>query len=142
MASAERVEVMKAPKAKILKVLTDYESYSDFMEGVSKVQVLERDGDSVKCQYDLNVIKKFSYILDLKESDEGVSWSFNSGDIFSQNEGSWKLKELSADETEVTYNVEVEIKVKMMGSGMIIKKLVNTTLPSMMKAVEKRAQNI
>lgn len=142
MASAERVEVMKAPKAKILKVLTDYESYSDFMEGVSKVQVLERDGDSVKCQYDLNVIKKFSYILDLKESDEGVSWSFNSGDIFSQNEGSWKLKELSADETEVTYNVEVEIKVKMMGSGMIIKKLVNTSLPSMMKAVEKRAQNI
>ena len=88
------------------------------------------------------MIKKFSYILDLKESDEGVSWSFNSGDIFSQNEGSWKLKELSADETEVTYNVEVEIKVKMMGSGMIIKKLVNTSLPSMMKAVEKRAQNI
>ena len=87
-----------------------------------------------------NINKKFSYTLNLEESDDGVSWSFDEGDIFAINNGSWKLKDLGDGTTEVTYAIEVEIKIKMMGTGMITKKLVNTSLPSMMKSVEKRAQ--
>ncbi len=142
MASATRKEIMKASKKNILTVLKDYEHYSDFMDGVSKVSVISRDGNNVKAEYDLNVIKKFQYILNLVENENGISWTFDSGDIFSTNSGSWELKELSENETEVTYNVEVEIKIKMMGTGMITKKLVDTSLPSMMKSVEKRAQKI
>ncbi|MAX66136.1 MAG: hypothetical protein CME66_04300 [Halobacteriovoraceae bacterium] len=112
------------------------------MDGVSKVTVINRDGNKVKAKYDLNVIKKFSYTLNLEESETGISWSFDEGDIFSVNSGSWSLKDLGDGTTEVTYKVEVEIKVKMMGTGMITKKLVNTSLPSMMKSVEKRAQKL
>ena len=142
MASATRTETMNVAKDKILAVLKDYESYSDFMDGVSKVTVESRDGNTVKAKYDLNVIKTFSYVLSLEESDNGVSWSFDNGDIFSINNGSWELKDNGDGTTEVTYNIEVEIKVKMMGTGMITKKLVNTSLPSMMKSVEKRAQSL
>ena len=142
MASATRTERMNVAKDKILAVLKDYESYSDFMDGVSKVTVESRDGNTVKAKYDLNVIKTFSYVLSLEESDNGVSWSFDNGDIFSINNGSWELKDNGDGTTEVTYNIEVEIKVKMMGTGMITKKLVNTSLPSMMKSVEKRAQSL
>jgi ribosome-associated toxin RatA of RatAB toxin-antitoxin module len=142
MASATRTETMNVAKDKILAVLKDYESYSDFMDGVSKVTIESRDGNTVKAKYDLNVIKTFSYVLSLEESDNGVSWSFDNGDIFSINNGSWELKDNGDGTTEVTYNIEVEIKVKMMGTGMITKKLVNTSLPSMMKSVEKRAQSL
>ncbi|MDP7321084.1 MAG: SRPBCC family protein [Bacteriovoracaceae bacterium] len=142
MASAERTEIMEASLENILSVLKDYEAYSEFMDGVSKVTVINRDGNKVKAKYDLNVIKKFSYTLNLEESETGISWSFDEGDIFSVNSGSWSLKDLGDGTTEVTYKVEVEIKVKMMGTGMITKKLVNTSLPSMMKSVEKRAQKL
>ena len=142
MASATRTEVMNASKENILAVLKDYESYSEFMDGVSSVKVLEKKGNVSKAQYDLNVIKTFSYVLELTESEDGISWTFDSGDIFSVNNGSWELEDLGDGTTEVTYNIEVEIKIKMMGTGMITKKLVNTSLPSMMKSVEKRAQNL
>lgn len=142
MANAERTEIMNASKESLLSVLKDYESYPDFMDGVSHVEVIEKSGNKVKAKYDLNVIKTFSYVLNLEESEDGVSWSFDSGDIFSINNGSWKLKDLGNGTTEVTYSIEIEIKIKMMGTGMITKKLVNTSLPSMMKSVEKRAQSL
>ena len=142
MANAEKTLVMNAPKDKILAVLKDYESYSEFMDGVSKVQIESRDGNVTKAKYDLNVIKTFSYTLELTDTDDGLSWTFDHGDIFSVNSGSWDLKDLGDGTTEVVYNIDIEIKIKMMGTGMITKKLVNTSLPSMMKSVEKRAQNL
>lgn len=143
MASAQRTEIMEASAENIYKVLTDYNSYGDYMDGVSKVEVIERNGNTVLAKYDINMIKKFSYVLKLEEvENKSISWSFVEGDIFSQNSGSWVLKDLGDGTTEVEYNVEVDIKVKMMGSGMIIKKLVNTSLPALMKSVEKRAQDL
>jgi coenzyme Q-binding protein COQ10 len=112
------------------------------MDGVSKVQIESRDGNVTKAKYDLNVIKTFSYTLELTDTEDGLSWTFDHGDIFSINSGSWDLKDLGDGTTEVVYNIDIEIKIKMMGTGMITKKLVNTSLPSMMKSVEKRAQNL
>lgn len=142
MASAQKSVTMNASKEQILAVLKDYESYSEFMDGVSKVTIESRDANKVKAQYDLNVIKTFSYTLELTESDNGISWAFDHGDIFSINNGSWELSDNGDGTTDVTYNIEVEIKIKMMGTGLITKKLVNTSLPSMLKSVEKRAQSI
>ena len=142
MASAEKITIMEASKESILAVLKDYESYPEFMDGVSDVKIIDRSGDSVKAKYDLNVIKVFSYTLALEENDDGLSWTFDNGDIFKTNSGSWVLKDLGDGTTEVTYNVEIEIKIKMMGTGMITRKLVNTSLPSMLKSIEKRAQEV
>ena len=143
MASAERTEIMQASAENIYKVLSDYNSYGEYMDGVSNVEVIERNGNSVLAKYDINMIKKFSYVLKLDEvENESITWSFVEGDIFSTNSGNWKLRDLGDGTTEVTYNVEVDIKVKMMGSGMIVKKLVNTSLPALMKSIEKRAQEV
>ena len=143
MPSATRTEIMKAPVEKIFQVLSNYEAYSEFMDGVSRVEIVSEEGKKTKARYDLNVIKTFSYILNLeKEENKSVAWSFDSGDIFSVNSGSWELEDLGDGTTEVTYSIEGEIKIKMMGSGMITKKLVNTSLPSMTKSVEKRAQGL
>jgi ribosome-associated toxin RatA of RatAB toxin-antitoxin module len=142
MAAAQKSLTMNASKDQILTVLKDYESYSEFMDGVSKVVVESRNGNTIMAKYDLNVIKTFSYVLALTESEDGVSWTFDNGDIFKTNSGSWELSDNGDGTTDVVYNIDIEIKIKMMGTGMITKKLVNTSLPSMMKAVEKRAQGI
>jgi ribosome-associated toxin RatA of RatAB toxin-antitoxin module len=143
MANASRTEVMDASVENVYKVLTDYSSYPEFMDGVSSVDIIESNNGTAKVKYDLNVIKVFSYVLNLTEvENESVSWEFDEGDIFSTNSGSWELKDLGDGTTEVTYNIELEIKIKMMGTGLITKKLLKTSLPSMMKQVEQRAQDL
>lgn len=143
MASASKTLTMKAPIDKIYQVLRDYESYSEFMDGVTSVKILEEEGNHTKAQYNLNMIKKLSYVLNLEhEENKSVKWSFVEGDLFSVNNGSWELTDNGDNTTEVTYSVEVDIKVKIMGAGMITKKLTEVQLPIMMKSVEERAQGL
>lgn len=143
MASETKVQIMNAPIEKIYQVLANYEEYSEFMDGVTSVEVISRDGNKVKAKYSLNLIKQFSYTLDLvEEENKSVSWSFDEGDIFSENSGSWELKDLGDGKTEVTYKVQVDIKIKMLGAGMITKQLTKVQLPALMNSVEKRAQGL
>lgn len=143
MASASKTMTMKASADKIFKVLKDYEAYPEFMDGVTSVKILEQEGNHTRAQYSLNMIKKFSYILNLEhEENKSVSWKFVEGDIFSLNSGSWVLSDNGDGSTDVTYSLDVEVKIKMMGAGMITKKLTEVQLPAMMKAVESRAQSL
>jgi coenzyme Q-binding protein COQ10 len=139
MASAERTETFKVEANQIFDVIKDYESYPDFMDGVSSIEILERDGNTAKVKYNINMIKKFSYTLNLVEESPGrLSWSFESGDLFHSNNGEWILKDNGDGTTDVTYKLDVDFKVKV--PGMISKKLIGSNLPSMMKSVYNRAR--
>ncbi|MAZ47084.1 MAG: hypothetical protein CME65_00885 [Halobacteriovoraceae bacterium] len=143
MASATKTVTMKAPAEKIYQVLRDYEAYSEFMDGVTSVKVISESGNETKAEYSINMIKKFSYVLNLvHEENKSIKWSFVEGDIFSVNSGSWELSDNGDGTTEVVYSVEVDIKVRMMGAGMITKKLTEVQLPILLNSVEKRAQNL
>lgn len=141
MAHAQRTEVFDVSIEKIFKVLTNFEGYPDFMDGVSGVKVLERDGNNVKAEYSLNIIKKFNYTMNHTiEEPNKISWSFISGDLFKKSDGSWTLKDLGDGTTEVTYTVDIDFKV--MVPGMVSKKLVSSNLPSMLKSVKNKAKEI
>ncbi len=141
MAKANRTEVFDAPIENVYAVLLDYESYPDFMTGVDKVTTLESSETSAKVEYEINVIKKLRYTLNLKQTKPTeISWSFNSGDLFKVNEGAWKLKDLGDGKTEVEYSVDIDIKGFIPGSGKIAEKLTETQLPGLMKSVCDRAK--
>lgn len=138
MTSAERTETFEVSAEKIFQVLKDYETYPEFMDGVSRVEVVERNGNKAKVKYHINLIKKFSYVLDLvEEGPHKLSWSFDSGDLFKINSGHWSLKENTDGTTDVTYKVDVDFKV--MVPGMVSKKLIGSNLPSMMQSVLQKA---
>lgn len=139
MAHAEITEVFDVSIDKIFKVLTDFESYPNFMDGVSKVEVTNREGNNIEAEYSLNIIKKFSYTMNhVVEEPNKISWSFISGDLFKKSDGSWTLKDLGDGKTEVNYEVDIDFKV--MVPGMVSKKLVKSNLPSMLKSVQKQAK--
>jgi coenzyme Q-binding protein COQ10 len=143
MAREQKTQIMNVSAENIYKVLINYEAYPEFMDGVTSVTILNRDGNKVKAEYSLNMIKKFTYTLDLvEEENKTVSWTFSDGDIFSVNSGKWDLKDLGDGTTEVNYSIDIEIKIKMLGAGMITKQLTKIQLPAMMKSVEKRASEI
>ncbi|EQC44246.1 type II toxin-antitoxin system RatA family toxin [Bacteriovorax sp. Seq25_V] len=143
MAKAQRTEVFEIDIQKFYNVIIDYKSYPDFVLGVNSIEVLEQDDNGARVKYSIDMIKKLTYILNLKhKAPNSVSWTFESGDLFKINQGGWELKDLGNGKTEVTYSIELDIKGFIPGSGMIVNKLTETSLPSMMKSYFERAKSL
>lgn len=141
MAGVERTEVFDVPAEKIYQVLVDYASYPEFVDGVTSIEVHHQDDASAKVTYNLNLIKTFSYTLNLShEPNKSVSWSLVDGDFFKTNNGRWTLNDLGDGRTEVTYSLDVDFKV--MVPRMISNKLTKSNLPSMMKSYHQRAKSL
>lgn len=140
-AKASREAVFNAPIDKVWAVISNYESYPEFVDGVNGIKVLNRDDKSARVEYTINMIKKLNYVLKMQEqAPNKLSWSFEAGDIFKVNSGSWELKDLGNGTTGVVYSVEVEVKGFFPGAGMIVKTLTEVNLPNMLKAYEDRAK--
>lgn len=138
MASVSRTETFDVEIEKLYNVIVDYNSYPDFVDGVSTINVLEQTESGARVEYGLNLIKKFKYVLSLSHSrPTSVSWEFESGDLFKKNNGSWDLVDLGNGQTEVTYSLDVDVKGFVPKS--IISKLTDSSLPAMMKSYRERA---
>lgn len=139
MASASRTEVVDVDINKLYDVLVDYEKYPEFVDGVSGIKVLAKDEKTAKVEYNLNMIKSFKYIINLKqERPNRLSWSLDSGDLFKKNDGEWKLKDLGNGKTEVTYSLDLDFK--MFAPSSILSALTEKNLPVMMNSFFKRAK--
>lgn len=141
MAHANKVVIFEAPIEKVFQAITDYESYPDFVEGVSAVRVLESTEDGALVEYDLNFIKTFQYRLQMKHTKPTeVRWSLESGDIFKKNQGYWKFKDLGDGRTEVEYDLELD--VKMFAPSALVNKLATKSLPAMLESYHQRARKL
>lgn len=141
MAVADRTETFDVSADKIYQVLTNYEAYPDFMDGVKSVKELSRDGSTAIVEYNLNIIKKFTYKVKISEvENQSISWTFEGGDLFNSNDGSWTLKDNGDGTTDVTYKLDLDFKVKV--PGLMAKKLASSSLPTMMKSVCKKAKSL
>lgn len=143
MANAKRTEVFDVDINKIYNVIVDYAKYPEFVTGVNEVKVESSSDAGAVVTYSIDMIKKLNYTLKLThQKPTKVTWTFMSGDLFKINQGSWELKDLGNNQTEVTYTIELDIKGFIPGSGMIVNKLTETSLPSMMKSYLNRAKSV
>jgi ribosome-associated toxin RatA of RatAB toxin-antitoxin module len=143
MARAERTEVFDVPVDKFYKAIIDYKSYPKFVDGMRSVDIENESSNEVTVKFNLSLIKDISYTLKLSHKlNQEVSWTLVGGDMMKINNGKWTLKDLGGARTEVTYSLEVELKGFFPGLGLIEKTLVNTNLPTNMKAFAKRAASL
>lgn len=121
-------------------VVTDFESYPDFLPDVKSVRV-EKKGKNVVVHFEISVIKTVRYSLAFHMTPgKKVAWTFVDGDLFKDNKGTWTFEEKGKGKTEVTYAVDVEFG--FMVPSLITKKLVGSNLPSMMKRFKERAESL
>lgn len=141
MAQAEIKEVIGVDFDKIFDVITQYENYPKFVDGVNSVQVERKGPGRARVTYQVSMMKDFSYVLDLKEDrDSGrVEWTLVESDMFKTNNGQWQLKSMGPGKTEAFYKLEVEFKIPV--PSLILNRLVKGNLPSMLKSFEKRAKS-
>jgi len=130
---------IKAPLKKVYEVITDFESYPDFLSGSKGAKILKKSGNHLQAEFKVDVIKTISYTLDIKLSPHrGFSWTLVKGDFMKGNTGSWKLEEKKKGVTLASYEVEVDF-------GLLVPKtissmLVGTNLPTMMREIKEQAE--
>jgi ribosome-associated toxin RatA of RatAB toxin-antitoxin module len=120
------------------KVISDFASYPEFVDGVDEIVILKETKTTITAQYQLNLIKKFTYVIKVKKSaPKKISWELESGDIFKKNSGSWSFKESDGG---VLADYTLDVDFKLFVPKMVIKKIMATTLPSMLKSFKKRCE--
>lgn len=139
MAKASTTEVFKCTVEEFYKIITDYPKYPEFLSEVKSCKVLKTEGNRKMVEYQVSVLKNFTYCLWMTETPMLVSWEFASGDIFKTMKGSWKLED-EAGKCRGTYSVEASFG--MFVPSPIANALVSVNLPNMMSSYHKRIQQI
>lgn len=138
--AAKRTEVMDVDLDSLWAVITDYEGYADFVDGLAGTKIIERKGNEVFVEYHINMMgKDFKYVLCHKETPKkALKWHMVEGSFFKSNDGSWALKDLGDGQVEATYTVEVGFPLLV--PKMITNALVVSSLPKMLEGFAARAK--
>lgn len=140
MAEATKTVEMDVSRDALWKVITDYERYPEFVDGMSKVKVLSRDGGKTRVEYAITILgKDVVYVLDHSETaPDRMSWTFVESNIMKANSGGWVLRDLGGSRTEATYHLALDFKIYV--PGLVLNGLVKSTLPKMFESFQKRAR--
>lgn len=141
MAGATHTVVIDCTRSDFYSVITDYEKYPEFLEDMSEVRVVSRDGDTVDVHFTLNLVKELKYVLRLVESPtrDGLDWTLVEGP-FKRNSGTWTLTDAEGGKTHAGYTIEVSVGVFLPGT--LVNRLVGQTLPATLKAFKERAESL
>ncbi len=140
MPGATRSIVINAPMEKVFGVISDYESYAEFLPEVKAVKTSDRQGSEVNVHYEVDVVKTIRYTLHMKEEKpKRISWSFVQGELMRDNRGSWLLKAAGEGRTEATYHIEMVLGPLVPKA--ILNALLDSSLPRMLEAFRKRAES-
>jgi ribosome-associated toxin RatA of RatAB toxin-antitoxin module len=128
--------VIDAPLADVQAALFSIESYPEWLSSIKKVHVIERDSQNRVTKAKLTIdagMMKDRVVLDYDWSAEPASLSFtmDEADLLTQMDGTYTLKALDADSTQVTY--ELEIAVSMPVPAMMITKGQQQTIDAALK---------
>ena len=144
--SEQSAEILvSVPPEDFYKVLIDYEQYPEFVSSVKNVEILKREDNHTQVYFELDLIKKVKYLLDMEEdSPNRLGWSLIKGDLFKVNRGAWELEEVTDSEgkraTKAIYSTEIEFSLFV--PKMITKTLVAVNLPNNLKEFKNRAEKL
>ena len=140
MASASTTETFKCSPEQFFSIITNYESYPDFLPEVNKCEVIEENGNCKLVEFEISVVKNFTYRLWMKETEPTeLSWVFDSGDLFKVSTGKWTLSSVEGG-AQASYNLEAKFKIFV--PGPIAKTIINVNLPNMIQAYHQRVTSL
>lgn len=143
MAYAEVEKTVDVSKEKLFKVITDYEKYIEFVDGMKTAKATRNADGTISASNFLSTMgKEVNYSITLKENAEAgtVDWTLVTSDLFKKNDGGWKLEAVGPSQTKVKYWLDVEFSIPI--PGFILKGLVKNSLPGVVDNFAKRAKEV
>ena len=135
--------VIEAPAAEIMAVIADFAAYPEWAEAVKETEVLvwgpDGKAEQVRFILDAGVVRD-TYVNAYDWAVDGlsVSWTLTEGQVQKAQRGSYRLDPLSAERTEVTYSLAVDLAIPMIGlfKRKAEKMIMDTALKELKRRVE------
>lgn len=136
--------VVDAAPAAVMAVIADFASYPSWAKGVkvADVESTAPDGRAEKVHFVLDVAPiKDDYTLAYTwDGDDRVTWTLDRGNMLRALDGSYSLRDLGGDRTEVTYRLALDLTIPLI--GMLKRKgekiLIETALRGLKTRVESQ----
>ena len=128
--------IIEAPLADVQAALFSIGSYPVWLSSIKKVDVIERDSQErvtkAKLSIDAGVMKDRVVLdYDWSAAPTTLSFSMDEADLLTQMDGSYTLKAIDADSTQVTYELEVAVSLPV--PSMMITKTQQKTIDDALK---------
>ena len=136
--------VISASPASIMSVIADFPAYPDWAQGMRKAEVRETfpDGRAKDVLFELHEGPiKDTYTLTYDwHGDESVDWELVHGKMLKKLNGDVHARPRAAGATEVTYRLEVELGIPMI--GMLRRKAEKVIIDTALKGLKKRVESL
>ena len=135
--------VIAAQPVAVMQVISDFESYPLWAQGVRKAEPLGPRGagrpEQVYFELDASPIKDAYTLRYDWHGDDSVSWTLVEGKMLKAMDGAYELDD-RGDTTEVTYRLAVEISIPMI--GMLRRKAEKVIIDTALKGLKKRVESL
>ena len=134
---------IEAPIADVEKALFDLAKYPEWSTSIKSVEVLASDDQgrltSGKFVIDAGMMKdKVTLDYDWSEAPSKLSFTFNDADLLVGMEGSYSIKKIDEDTTQVTYEMGVEISMPI--PAMMRKKAEQATIDQALQQLKSHLE--
>lgn len=143
--STKSAVTIKAPPARVLDVIADFDCYPEWTGQIKHAKVLIEDDQGwpleVELTLDAGVIKDtyvLAYTWDVDEDGTGVvTWELVRSSILKSLDGVYRLSG-DDDGTDVVYELTVDLSIPVI--GMIRRKAEKTIIETALKGLKKRVE--
>jgi ribosome-associated toxin RatA of RatAB toxin-antitoxin module len=138
--STQSITIEAAPAA-VMAVIADFGAYPEWAGSV-KSAVVTADGpngraERVKFKIDAGAIRDEYELSYQWNGDDNVAWTLVKGQMQKSQRGSYILRPVG-DQTEVTYNLTVDLAIPML--GMLKRKAEKVIMDTALKELKKRVE--
>ena len=133
--------VIDAPLAEVQAALFEIGSYPEWLSSIKKADVIERDGENrvlkAKLAIDAGMMKdRVTLDYDWSAAPAALSFTMDEADLLTQMDGTYLLKAIDADTTQVTYELTVAVSLPV--PSMMITKAQKQTIDAALKELAER----
>ncbi|MFE0646119.1 SRPBCC family protein [Streptomyces sp. NPDC058877] len=134
---------IEAAPTDVMGVIADFARYPEWTGEVKEAEVLATDdsgrAEKVRLLLDAGAIKDDHTLAYTWTGANEVSWTLVKSQMLRSLDGSYLLKPLGGDRTEVTYQLTVDVKIPML--GMIKRKAEKVIIDRALAGLKKRVES-
>ncbi|MFF5424301.1 MULTISPECIES: SRPBCC family protein [unclassified Streptomyces] len=134
---------IEAAPADVMGVISDFARYPEWTGEVKEAEVLATDAagraEKVRLLLDAGAIKDDHTLAYTWTGDNEVSWTLVKSQMLRSLDGSYLLRPVGGDRTEVTYQLTVDVKIPML--GMIKRKAEKVIIDRALAGLKKRVES-
>jgi hypothetical protein len=116
--SATATVVVAAPFAEVLAVVRDVANQVEWVKEITAAELLEEyeDGTPATARFEMTTgLGADHYTLEFEHGDDAMRWTLVQGTMQKAQNGSYVLRDLGEDGTEVTLSLEVDHSIPAPG---------------------------